>query len=1016
VGAGSSTTFQIKFDPASTGTKTATVSFSNNDSNENPYDFRIVGSAVVIGEPKLRLWNRNPTDWGTKSPGSTISGTMDVQMWNNSPNALCQTVIGIRDSAGNWVGGEPQVIVNTIPEMDSDGSTYSGRSFSNLTLPTTPGTYMVWSCMAQQTSNAGAISYFKSLTPATENEMNRTVGPVVVILPDLSWDSPSLIATPANVSAGSSVHVAGTYRISGQDVSGLQIYYRLSPDQTYDDSDLALGAEYASGTVGSHTSSFDCILPSPITGTYYIVAKLDVHNTIAESNENNNTGASNAIQPKPENAKIDVELVAVATPNSADTASTLPTSLNSVRPGQAFYVEAWLKNRDFSVNGITGGYLDFAFDKTKVTGGTLSHGGIYTNLPSGIIDNANGKVDDFGGNAAPGVIDKGDNEWVRLGYVSFTVGTGVTGNAIFTAAPGIDTIARAGEGAIAWSNVELNTPQLSIPVVGCMYDLDNSGRIGTGDYAVFSAAWHGRPGDHFWNPACDFDKRGASNGYIDTADYSWLSSNWLKYTTDPTITYPPNVSILPAKRLMTLAEAPLAIDVELLPVASLSTGDTAAALPTTITQAKLGSIFYVEVWAKNIDGSTRGITGGYLDFSFESALVSAGTISHGKLYTNLTGGSVLQSSGLIDDLGGNAAPGVIDKGNDEWVRIGYVPFTAMARGTVHFNASPGIDTMARAGEGSIAWAQVQLNSPTRAVTISSDPPPAQTFRTIFIDSKNRLLYISPSSKVTKVSLPKMGNISSPAWSTDGQWIVFCASPTYGVQQVWVVRPDGSGRRRVTNGYGDLSNPDFSPDGKRIVFSSRQSGLCMINFDGTGETALGVFGVHPTFSPDGRFIAYSNWGQTYESDVFIYDLRKKTIRQLTRRSEAGEAFNYANWSPDGKKLIVNRLSSARTYELVVINRVTGSERSLTPTLTNSDEAWASWAPDGQSIVFQSNMSGINSIWSINSTGGGLRQLTNWADGAYYPSCGQLPGTKTSAGREAMKRVFSDTPIEPGYLLV
>ena len=42
VGSGS-TTFQVKFDPAGAGTKAATVSFSNNDSNENPYDFSIQG-------------------------------------------------------------------------------------------------------------------------------------------------------------------------------------------------------------------------------------------------------------------------------------------------------------------------------------------------------------------------------------------------------------------------------------------------------------------------------------------------------------------------------------------------------------------------------------------------------------------------------------------------------------------------------------------------------------------------------------------------------------------------------------------------------------------------------------------------------------------------------------------------------------------------------------------------------------------------------------------------------------
>ena len=231
---------------------------------------------------------------------------------------------------------------------------------------------------------------------------------------------------------------------------------------------------------------------------------------------------------------IDVELVAADSPNASDTAATLPSSVPDVNAGDTFYVEIWMKNVDASPNGITGGYLDFSFDTSLVTGGTISHGGLYTNLTDGTV--TAGLVDDLGGNAAPGVNDMGDNEWVRLGYVSFTAIS--EGTAEFTSAPGVDEFARAGEGGIDWSSVELNTPDtLPVPIVEtCPVDIDGDGFIGTGDYSYLSAAWHSSPGDPNWNPDADIDR----DGFIGTGDYSWLSVNWHLYTDDPNFQCPPD--------------------------------------------------------------------------------------------------------------------------------------------------------------------------------------------------------------------------------------------------------------------------------------------------------------------------------------------------------------------------------------------------------------------------------------------------------------------------------------------
>ena len=55
IGAGSSTTFQVTFNPSATGTRSATLSISNNDSDENPYNFAIQGTGMITPVPEIAV-------------------------------------------------------------------------------------------------------------------------------------------------------------------------------------------------------------------------------------------------------------------------------------------------------------------------------------------------------------------------------------------------------------------------------------------------------------------------------------------------------------------------------------------------------------------------------------------------------------------------------------------------------------------------------------------------------------------------------------------------------------------------------------------------------------------------------------------------------------------------------------------------------------------------------------------------------------------------------------------------
>lgn len=77
-------------------------------------------------------------------------------------------------------------------------------------------------------------------------------------------------------------------------------------------------------------------------------------------------------------------------------------------------------------------------------------------------------------------------------------------------------------------------------------------------------------------------------------------------------------------------------------------------------------------------------------------------------------------------------------------------------------------------------------------------------------------------------LPDTVFVNSPAWSPDGSTIAFIGNDADHVehvqrpQQLFVVRPDGSDLRRITEGKAQLSGPSWSPSGDRLVFGSNVS--------------------------------------------------------------------------------------------------------------------------------------------------------------------------------------------------
>jgi Tol biopolymer transport system component len=100
----------------------------------------------------------------------------------------------------------------------------------------------------------------------------------------------------------------------------------------------------------------------------------------------------------------------------------------------------------------------------------------------------------------------------------------------------------------------------------------------------------------------------------------------------------------------------------------------------------------------------------------------------------------------------------------------------------------------------------------------------------------------------------------PAWSPDGTKIAFFSGveDDYSIE---TVRPDGTGRKPVTEGYA----PNWSPDGLKIAFhrslDGSESKIFVADADGTDEIALttveGAYDSEPAFSPGGGKVIFAS---------------------------------------------------------------------------------------------------------------------------------------------------------------
>jgi Tol biopolymer transport system component len=194
---------------------------------------------------------------------------------------------------------------------------------------------------------------------------------------------------------------------------------------------------------------------------------------------------------------------------------------------------------------------------------------------------------------------------------------------------------------------------------------------------------------------------------------------------------------------------------------------------------------------------------------------------------------------------------------------------------------------------------------------------------------------SPSASATQAS----PSASPSTRSTEGDWIVFQTDVGAG-NVIWIMRPDGSDAHAIAGSVpGDQTHPDWSPDGKRIVFSANND-LWIIGVDGTGAKKIQACGGmcdYSAWSPDGSSIAFSRYvagpNAPSASTIEVLDLDTGKTRVVTS-AKRPELVDVPRWSADGKRLVIgvdqfDDAGNETGSTIAVVDAAKGTRHDLLP---------------------------------------------------------------------------------------
>ena len=168
--------------------------------------------------------------------------------------------------------------------------------------------------------------------------------------------------------------------------------------------------------------------------------------------------------------------------------------------------------------------------------------------------------------------------------------------------------------------------------------------------------------------------------------------------------------------------------------------------------------------------------------------------------------------------------------------------------------------------------------------------------------------------------------------------------------------DGGDGQRLTNTAAAESFAAWSPDSRKVVYTSERNGKLQIfqyDFSDESETQITNNGddFAPTFSPDGKSVAFVRNARS----LWIYDVNSKQERELCKLFTDAPPIGGKNfaWSPNGDYIaFLTGAPENRSYTNVSVVSIKGGDARPISFVANSFASSLSWSTDGAFILYGS----------------------------------------------------------------
>jgi len=231
----------------------------------------------------------------------------------------------------------------------------------------------------------------------------------------------------------------------------------------------------------------------------------------------------------------------------------------------------------------------------------------------------------------------------------------------------------------------------------------------------------------------------------------------------------------------------------------------------------------------------------------------------------------------------------------------------------------------------------------------------------------------------------------PDWSPDGKYIYYSSPRELATSALWRIPVDGGPPVRLTTGSGAESSPSIPLDGSRLVYSSffENYSLVLLDLDSGAQRILREECIlsQPAIAPDKSHLLFISDREGRRFDLWLQTLRDGAPFGSPRRlTDQPDAASHPAYSPDGKWIAYyQRLERSRNIFILP----SAGGRSIQFTDDPAPDIQPAWSPDGSLIAFVSEREeeGHQQIWlarvANGSRTGPSRQLTKGDISAFAP---------------------------------